>query len=159
MDHHSATRRDLTVNAAFLKDIKDDNQELKQLLDKIVPLTDPLPMAVNHWSELVALLGDLRDQLAMHFALEEAYGYFEDALVTAPQLTLAAHSLKRQHIKLFEQIVRLAEKAAELPADAESQIAKLLQQFKSFQLDFQTHEREELDLILQALEDDIGVGD
>lgn len=159
MDNSESTNRQLTVNAAFLKDIKDDNRELKLLMDQISPLVDPLPTALNHWSELVPLLADLRDQLAMHFALEEAYGYFDDALVTAPQLNVTAQCLRGQHAELFAHIVKLADQAAETPVDAETRIAKLLKQFGQFRDAFQEHEEAELNLILTAMGDDLGVGD
>ena len=54
--------RRLAVNAAFLKDIKDDNQDLKGLLDQIIPITHHQQTATNHWPELITLLSDLRDQ-------------------------------------------------------------------------------------------------
>jgi len=159
MEKHSSSQRELTVNAAFLKDIKDDNRELKLLLDKISPLIAHLPRAINHWTELVTLLAALRDQLAMHFALEEAYGYFDEALVTAPQLNVTAQYLQHQHAGLFEQIVDLADQAAEVSTDAEEKIANLLDRFQQFQIAFQAHEEAELKLILEAMGDDIGVGD
>ena len=61
-------KRRLAVNAAFLKDIKDDSQDLKMLLDQITPITRHQQTAVNHWPELIILMSDLRDQLALHFS-------------------------------------------------------------------------------------------
>ena len=151
--------RQLTVNAAFLKDIKDDNRDLKVLIDKIQPLRTPLPTASNHWPELIRLFADLRDQLAMHFSLEEAYGYFDEAIVTAPQLNVTAECLKGQHSVLFQQICELADRALEVSADSEEQIEKFLNRFDQFQAEFQKHEEAELKLILDAMDDDIGVGD
>ena len=89
IDHAVKTRR-LTINAAFMKDIKDDNHQLKSLLDQITPLTAHYQTAINHWPELIQLIDALRDQLALHFALEEAYGYFDDAIGTEPQLSAIA---------------------------------------------------------------------
>ena len=159
MGNSKTTVRQLTVNAAFLKDIKDDNRDLKLLMDKIRPLRTPLPTALNHWPELIRLFADLRDQLAMHFSLEEAYGYFDDAIVTAPRLNVTAECLKGQHSALFQQICELADQALELPADSEEHIAKFLKRFDQFQAAFQKHEEAELALILDAMDDDIGVGD
>ena len=159
MGNSKTTVRQLTVNAAFLKDIKDDNRDLKALMDKIQPLTTPLPTAVNHWPELIRLFAELRDQLAMHFSLEEAYGYFDDAIITAPQLSVIAECLRSQHSPLFQQICDLADRALEVSADAEEQIEKFLNGFDQFQAEFQKHEEAELKLILDAMDDDIGVGD
>ncbi len=44
-------------------------------------------------------------------------------------------------------------------ADSEERIDKLLKQFDRFQTNFQNHEEAELKLILDAMDDDIGVGD
>lgn len=159
MENSRTTTRQLAVNAAFLKDIKDDNRELKLLMDKICPLTEPLPVAVNHWPEMIGLFADLRDQLAMHFSLEEAYGYFEDAIVTAPQLSVIAECLRSQHARLFKQVCDLADQALEVSPDADDQIEKFVNRFRRFQSDFEKHEEAELKLILDAMDDDIGVGD
>ena len=152
------TRR-LAVNAAFLKDIKDDNRDLKLLLDKIFPFANYPQTASNHWQELSELFAELRDQLAMHFALEEAYGYFDDALVSAPQLSVRAECLRGQHAKLFERIRCLADKAAEIHIDSSEQVARFLADFNRFRTEFEKHEEDELKLILDALDDDLGVGD
>ena len=159
MGNSKTTVRQLTVNAAFLKDIKDDNRDLKVLLDKIQPLRLQVPTAINHWPELIGLLSDLRDQLAMHFSLEEAYGYFDDAIITAPQLSVTAECLRSQHSPLFQQICELADSALELSTDSEEQIENFLDRFDQFQTEFQKHEEAELKLILDAMDDDIGVGD
>jgi hypothetical protein len=149
----------VTVNAAFLKDIKDDNRELKVLLDRIAPLAEHPQVAINHWRELVELLAGLRDQLALHFTLEEAYGYFDDAVISAPQLSVSAECLRGQHPKLFERIRQLSEKCQEISIDSSEKVARFLEEFDHFRLEFERHEEEELRLILDALDDDLGVGD
>ena len=151
--------RQVVVNAAFLRDIKDDNRDLKILMDRIHLLTHALPMAINHWPELIRLFADLRDQLAMHFSLEEAYGYFEDAIITAPRLSVTSECLRGQHSPLFKQICELADCALEVSADQEEQISKFLRRFVQFRSEFQQHEEAELKLILDAMDDDLGVGD
>ncbi len=152
------TRR-LTINAAFLKDIKDDNRDLKKLLDKIFPLAAHPQTATNHWSEMVELFGCLRDQLALHFALEEAYGYFDEAVDSAPELSAVAECLRGQHPDLFEKIRHLADKSSEIRIDSGEQVARFLAEFNAFRTEFEKHEEAELKLILDALDDDLGVGD
>lgn len=154
----SKTRR-LTVNAAFLKDIKDDNHDLKVLMDKLRPLVLHHQIAINHWPELIRLLGDLRDQLAFHFALEEAYGYFDEAAVVAPRLSSSAEHLRGQHGGLFERVRCLADKALEIPADSSEHVTRFLNEFHRFQHEFAQHEEAELELILDALEDEMGAVD
>ncbi len=156
---HQATTRGLSVNAAFLKDIKDDNRELKHLLDRLTPMTGHPEIAVNHWDEIVQVLSDLRDQLAFHFSLEEAYGYFDQAVETEPQLSVTAGLLRSEHTELFELARSLAEQVAELSSDEIESIAKFLKKLKKFRNQFERHEEAELELILDALSEDIGVGD
>ncbi len=158
MTTHTTTRS-LSVNAAFLKDIKDDNQHLKQLLDKISFLSSHVQTASNHWREFVELLGDLRDQLALHFSLEEAYGYFDDAIDTAPQLSTIAECLRGEHPKLFEFIRDIADRAPEVPYENEEKVSALLARVEAFRHKFAAHEENELKLILEAFDDGIGVGD
>ena len=151
--------RQLAVNAAFLKEIKDDNQHLKVLWDKIIPLAGRSETATNHWIELVNLFGELRDQLALHFSLEEAYGYFDEAVDTAPQLSTLAECLRAEHPKLFAQVRDLADSAAEVRADRIERIETCVALFNQFRKNFERHEEAELKLILDSMDDDIGVGD
>ncbi len=154
----TGTRR-LAVNAAFLKDIKDDNQDLKMLLDQITPITRHQQTATNHWPELITLMSDLRDQLALHFSLEEAYGYFDDAVVSSPQLSLTAEVLRSEHPFLFAAIRDLADQVSEVCSDRPEQVTRFIQQLDSFRRVFEKHEENELELILDSLDDDLGVGD
>jgi len=151
--------RRLAVNAAFLKDIKDDSQGLKVLLDQIIPITRHQQTAANHWPELVILMNDLRDQLALHFSLEEAYGYFDDAVIVSPQVSEIAEVLRSEHPFLFAAIRDLADQASEVCSDRPEQVNRFIQQLDSFRCMFEKHEENELKLILDSLDDDFGVGD
>ncbi|QDT01893.1 hypothetical protein K227x_02620 [Rubripirellula lacrimiformis] len=152
------TRR-LSINAAFLRDIKDDNRELKALIDRIKPITELPQVAANHWIEIRSLLADLRDQLALHFSLEEAFGYFEEAIETAPQLSMTAVQLRGDHPRLFEEIRAIADKAQEIEADQIEKVTTFLSRLHRFQRSFETHEEAEIKLIVEAMDDDIGGGD
>ena len=68
----------VTVNAAFFQEIKEVNQELWQTLAQVRDVCQRPQVAQVDAHRFATLLGELRDQLAMHFALEEAYGYFDD---------------------------------------------------------------------------------
>lgn len=161
--------RRLTVNAAFLKDIKDDNRDLKVLIDRLRLLTQPREAAANHWVELITLFADLRDQLALHFGLEEAYGYFDQAIGTDVELSVVADGLRSQHAVLFEEARHLAEAAADAHTgdapiegrtpEVTTAQEKILRRFEGFLTQFNEHEEAELKLILDALEEDLGVGD
>lgn len=151
--------RNVTVNAAFLKEIKDDNLQLKALWDKIIPMVAHHEMVANHWPKLIELLSELRDQLALHFSLEEAYGYFDDAVDIAPRLSIASEALRAQHSTLFETCRNLAEEINEVDHDEPEHCERFMAKFHAFQSQFESHEEQELKLILQSLDDDLGVGD
>ncbi|NIP86535.1 MAG: hemerythrin domain-containing protein, partial [Planctomycetales bacterium] len=105
----------------------------------------------------------LRDQLAMHFALEDAYGYFEDAIAEAPRLSDQAEELRAEHDELFQEICELVEEAEQLmyherPCGYPEQ-TELAIRFYRFHARFQEHETRENQLVLDAFDQDIGVGD
>ena len=155
--------RTLTVNAAFLQEIKEDNRQLQDLFQQTLTLLSrprlkriPPRRVVRHFSWL-------RDQLAMHFALEDAYGYFEDAIAEAPRLSEQAVRLHAQHDDLFHEICELVEDAEQVlyherPRGYRQQ-TELAVRFYRFHARFQEHETRENELILDAFDEDIGVGD
>lgn len=169
MSRNTDPSRRLTVNAAFLKDIKDDSRDLKILIDRIGVITHPREAAANHWLELLTLLADLRDQLALHFGLEEAYGYFDEAIGTEAELSITADRLRSQHAVLFEEARHLAEAAADAhtgdaPIEGKTPEVttaqeKILNRLEELLEQFHAHEEAELKVILDALDQDIGVGD
>ena len=150
----------VTINAAFLQEIKEVNAALWELLAEAREAC-PRASAKDGQRQLVGLLGRLRDQLAMHFALEEAFGYFEDPVEVAPHLSQRANELRAQHGRLYVLIRDLAEHAeqalyGEDHSDSPKQIATL---FNAFHAELQEHESCENELILEAFNDDIGVAD
>jgi len=163
----------LTVNTAFLREIKDDNQHLQELLATLHELTGNPSAACNQSQRIVELLGELRDQLAFHFALEEAYGYFDDAIDAAPRVAERADQLRAEHAILYESACNIAESAQEWhmqrvfhhnssgdvrgngTARAPS-FRRILIQFQQFRDQLAQHEQNENSLILEALDTDIG---
>lgn len=156
-----ANLKTVTINAAFLQEIKADHQQLKELLDTLRALAAQPQALANHRRQFIELLGQLRDQLAFHFSLEEAYGYFEDAIETSPRLSMHAIQLRSQHADLFVAIRDLADAAAAAAqgADMATGLAEAAEQFLAFDEALKAHESAELNLILTSLEDDLGVGD
>lgn len=155
----SNSNQGLAINAAFLKDVKEDNRDLKELLDRLTPLTSRAEIASNHWSELAVLMERICDQLAFHFSLEEAYGYFDEAIEAEPQLSVAAEALKGEHKTLFEAARRLAELPAVDDSNRLETISSWVTKLHLFRRSFEYHEEAELKLILEAMDDDLGVGD
>jgi hypothetical protein len=152
--------RTVTVNAAFLQEIKEVNQELWHLVGDLRHRCQR-PIAPGSCRTLVDKLCELRDQLALHFALEEAYGYFEDPVDVAPQLCRAAEALRSEHQHLYALLSALVERAERMFYD--ERLAALAvwlgPEFLDFDGRLRSHEARENDLIFEAYDADIGVGD
>lgn len=153
--------RTVTINAAFLQEIKEDNRLLKGQLDELETVTQPRRMPHPHPRQLAAMLSDFRDRLAMHFALEEAYGYFDEPIDAAPRLSEAAEELRAEHPQLFDALCTLVERLSQVVyhESGSPRYRYVLRDIRRFLNRFTIHERRETDLIMQALCDDIGVGD
>jgi hypothetical protein len=153
--------RTVSINAAFLQEIKDDHHELRQLLHHTAAmLARPGWMRIE-LDRLVELFGKLRDQLAMHFSLEEAFGYFEDAVIAAPHLSRRAELLRSQHHELYCELCQMAERAEAIlyHEAAQPAMGRLAADFRRFTERLHQHELHERDLILESVHDDIGAGD
>ena len=151
----------VSINPAFLQEIKDDHHELRQLMHHAGAMLDrPNGMRVEY-DRLVELFLKLCDQLALHFSLEEAYGYFEDAISVAPHLSRRAESLRAEHADLYSQCCRQVESAERLLYHETPHVAlpRLAQEFRQFSLQLHAHEACECDLIVEAFHDDLGAGD
>ena len=153
--------RTVTINAAFLKEIKEDHLELWRLLAEAARLSAETRGGEAHRRRWAESLCRLRDQLAMHFALEEAYGYFDDPLEAAPRLSGLAEHLRSEHGTLYLELCGLAEEAERVsfqhaPLRESVALAEAFEQFHETLLD---HEQNENALILSAFDDDLGVGD
>ncbi|MEX2176431.1 MAG: hemerythrin domain-containing protein [Pirellulaceae bacterium] len=150
----------VTVNAAFLQEIKEVNQELWTLLSDLRHRCQR-PLAPGHSRLLIDKLCQLRDQLALHFALEEAYGYFDDPLDVAPRLCGQAEHLRAEHKGLYLDFCQLVDRAERMFYD-EQQAALALwvgPEFLDFDQRLRSHESRENELIFEAYADDIGGGD
>ena len=152
--------RTVTVNAAFLQEIKEVNQELWQRLEEMRHRCQR-PIAPVNCRHLVERLSQLRDQLALHFALEEAYGYFDDPVEVAPRLSYAAETLRSEHRQLYMQLTQIVERAERLLHN--EQLATLAlwigPEFLGFDAALRDHESRENDLIYEAYDTDLGAGD
>jgi hypothetical protein len=150
----------ITVNAAFLQEIKDVNQELWDVLAQLRHRCQR-PIAPGSCRQLIDRLCQLRDQLALHFSLEEAYGYFEDPIDVAPQLSRAAERLRAEHKELYLDLCDMVERAERMLYDEQHAALALWigPEFLEFDGRLLSHEERETDLIMEAYDGDIGVGD
>lgn len=149
----------VTVNAAFLQEIKEVNADLWALLAELRHRCQR-PIAPSQCRQLVDRICLLRDQLAMHFALEEAYGYFEEPVEVAPQLGRLAEQLRSEHRELYLDFSDLIERAERMYYDEQHAALALWLGSQFLELDqrLRRHEERENELILDAY-DDLGVGD
>ena len=150
----------VTVNAAFLQEIKEVNQDLWTLLKELRHRCQR-PIAPGQCRMLIDKLCQLRDQLALHFSLEEAYGYFDDPIDVAPQLSRQSEQLRAEHKELYVDLCDLVERAERMFYDEQHAALTLWigPQFLEFDKRLRHHEEAENELITQAYDDDIGVGD
>jgi len=155
------TTSTVTVNAAFLKEIKDVNQDLWQIVAELREVTSNPYWVRSRRYQFVGMLEDLRDHLALHFALEEAYGYFDEPLEVDPRLSSRAKELRSQHRELYLLSCDLIDHAMELhDGDNLRGLARrLVAEFADFDAQLNRHEQGENELIQQEWDDDIGVGD
>lgn len=130
----------VTVNPAFLQEIKDSNLDLWRTRDEIHACFESIEPRAKVASQLVRLLDDLRDHLALQFALEEAYGF----ITVSQELAMPeAANAKRQHCALYLEISELCERAEELQYRglAAEQFALIVEETRLFDARWDAHER------------------
>lgn len=155
------SQRAVTINAAFLREIKEVHDELWQCLSTLNQLCEATVWNFAHNRQMVDGLNSLLDLLALHFSLEEAYGYFEGPAAVEPRLSERTAALRNEHRVLFVELQTIADWAEGLfRSDHLSAAAKrLVVRFHAFHDQFREHEARENELIIEAFDDDIGVGD
>lgn len=153
-----STKR-LTLNPAFFREIKEDHQQLQKLLSELDQIVENRVYLNNHPRAFVDLIDQLVDQLGLHFTLEEAYGYFEHTVEEIPRFHDQAVRLRDQHSELYTMLQKLAEASADEPLKAEPQMNELADRFADFHTALKVHESAEMNLIIEALNRDVGGGD
>ena len=151
----------VTVNAAFLQEIKEVNEDLWKLLDDVKQLcSDPAERAVQgrRWWTCWRTCGI---NWRCILRLEEAYGYFDDPVQVAPRLSVAASQLRDEHQMLYAMVRDLADEVDELSRAGRlaRSGSRVVERFREYYDRFQQHENRENELILDAYDSDIGVGD
>jgi hypothetical protein len=150
----------VTVNAAFLQEIKEVNQELWSLLAELRHRCQR-PLAPGACRHLIDRLCQFRDQLALHFSLEEAYGYFDGPVEVAPQLSDLADRLRDEHKSLYMDLCDIVDCAERMFYDEQHAALALWigPEFLAFDERLRSHEERENELIMDAYDGDLGVGD
>lgn len=146
----SVLEKTLTVNPAFLQEIKDGNPELWQSLHRLRQLTTSADDPFRLSCRLVRALDELRERVAFQFSLEESYGYIEiPSTVATSELSRRIQTIRRQHFALFLQLSELCERAEEIQyrGAASYEIRSLLDAARQFDEDYRRHETLECELI------------
>ncbi len=149
------------INSAFLEEIKQLNRDLWDLVEDVAVACNYRLKTAEGCTFFCIRMTRLRDQLATHFSLEEAFGYFDDPVDLAPRLSDTAERLLQEHKSLQHRISELVAFTWALHNRGTLQVAfaQVAKEFDGFHKELKRHERREQLLILQAYDDDIGVGD
>ena len=97
----------LTINVAFLQEIKEDVQLQDLIQHTRQHFLTAESSTRNRPIETARVLNRLRDELETYFALEEFYGYFQNAEVVNPSVSHQADQLKGEHETLFLDLSEL----------------------------------------------------
>jgi hypothetical protein len=147
----------LTINAAFFREIKQDQIQLGRLMSQLNWMASQ-PQRIEHQPEKFQIAAQqLVDQLGLHFSLEEAYGYFENAIDEAPRLHDMAIQLRDEHKVLYLSAQQLVDLSTD--SQAEPDYAWWAEQFNRFEKQFKAHETAENRLIQESFNRVLGTGD
>lgn len=153
----SVPTKTLVVNPAFLQEMKDSNPDLWQTQHAVRQICHSDLQPPELLQQLVRLLNDFRDQIALQFALEEAYGYqrvLKSVVSTTSSCARLAEMAHGQHCGLYLQISGLAEQAEELQYRGVQRdpLSKLIDSVMVFDEVMREHEMLEGDLIDQSFD-------
>lgn len=142
----------VALNPAFLEEIKDSNTTLWSRWAALREACHDNEDSRSMLCQIVQLLNELRDSLALQFSLEEAYGYVELPGQKVDAGSLHIDRIRGQHCSLYLQLNELTEIAEDLQyrgAQTET-LLRLITQIQQFDLEWQDHERTERNLIALA---------
>ena len=152
----------VTINVAFLMEIKSDfgfRELLNETHRQLQPTSPTQKVPARRAADW---LSDLRDELETYFALEEFYGYFDDAATHNPRVGVDACKLRSEHEALYLELSDLVECAQQIvyrECGPELTVASLTEKFDLFCQHLADHEQAEMELMMQLCNEDIGVGD
>jgi Histidine kinase-like ATPase domain len=126
--------------------------ELRAVIKRMAQLTSESGLRNINQQELIDLLKVFRDQLAQRF---DAFGYFEEAVKSAPNGGRQSQRLRDQHKELYQRAQRVAETATNGADD----FVSLSLQVQELLRDLEVYEAAETEIIVNAMFQDIGGGD
>jgi Hemerythrin HHE cation binding domain len=107
---------------------------------------------------LIEALRELKAKILAHFQHEETPEYLSSALHDVPRFATRAQALVRQHPQL---VARLDEQLAVIgePGHGAAQLAGERETLQKLIHDLRQHEQAEDELLLKAVNDEVGTGD
>jgi len=153
----SANGPTVTLNPAFLQEIKESNVKLWNDFDALRQLCDTPLMPLTAIRQLVPVLLQVRDGLSLQFALEDSCGYFLGPADVVHRLASRAAAARAAHGSLYLLLSELCEQAEDLQyrGPTEPDLAVLLAGAQEFALRLLEHEQEEAALIALAYDDQL----
>lgn len=133
----------------------DDHQHLRTHMRQ---LQGALAGAELSNSEAEQELRRLERELDEHFAEEELGGFFAGVLADCPQFAHRVQRLTQQH-REFRAAIRILRSTCRLACGESGARSGWLAGFADFQRCFAAHEHAEQELLLDATQRDLGVGD
>jgi hypothetical protein len=156
----SATRS-VTVNAAFLQEIKEVHVELWSALDQLREFLPRRDWSDPVCSRFLAALDHFRDLLNLCFTLEDAFGYFDDPVYVDARFGQRVGRLRAEHQTLLAEITRIGQHAERLLYNGRlaDSIEVIQSRLAAFCDQLEEHEAREKDLISEAFTHEVGCGD
>jgi hypothetical protein len=146
-------KKTTVVNAAFLQEVKDSNEELLIVLKQLRLIELGKAETKTCCKQLVDCLSELRDCVGLQFSLEETYGFITAACESKAAALLNAEEARQQHRELYLQLHELCEQAeeAQYRGTIGRDLNTYLLAFQRFDECFESHEQLEADLIRDGL--------
>ncbi len=99
--------RSLTINAAFLQELKDFNIEYRAGLEQLAQLGSSPSLTREQLATVPQTLKRLRDVAATQYSLEETYGYINGGLNVTPQTAERTRTALDQHAGIYQAFQHL----------------------------------------------------
>lgn len=148
----------ITINVAFLQEIKQENVQLRQLIDSVAAALYMYPKLQPQ--AVMELFYRVREELETYFTLEEFLGYFNQAKISNPPVSTCASKLMSEHEQLFLQFNDVIELVEQIVYhETEATMDEVEDQFNRFRSELALHEQCEMELMMRLCNEDIGVGD
>jgi iron-sulfur cluster repair protein YtfE (RIC family) len=134
------------------------NQQHHVVREKLREIHDVLAGPKIAVAEMLRLLHEFHNDLAVHFKSEEADGFFEEITTLAPRLTVQADKLCVEHEHMLYTMTELC-RFATAGSPSMPWWQELGSRCHEFSKQLMHHESEENKLLQQSYQEDVGTAD